>query len=446
VTVSAREPAELARTGRPRPRIHFTATEGWINDPYGITWLGDRYRMFYQAMPERTTWGEACAWGTAESPDLVRWHELPLALEPQPFEVGCWSGTALLHAVPPRLFYTRIASANWAHGAIATATGDAALTTWSTGVDDVVIAGPPSELGVTTLRDSFVFRHGAEWVMIVGAGLSDGSGAAVQYRSPDLVSWTCDGLLASRASDASGLATGQVWECPQFFPLGDVWVLLVSVWDEDELYYVAAAIGDYDGRRFAPRSWQRLTYGSSAYATTAFEDKDGRRCVLSWLREEPRNDPDRVGWVGAHSLAALVTLDADGRLVLAPHPDVTALGTQTPHPAEVDGSLRVLMESGAAQLTLQPTPGTGLSITADTGELARIDFADDFLTMSRPMLPAARMPVDASQPLAVYVDADIVEVVGPAGYGAFRIGAATDAATTELVFPSRKPELSVRTF
>jgi len=449
VTASASEPsADDSAQGRPRPRVHFTAAEGWINDPYGITWIGDRYRIFYQAMPERTTWGEACAWGTAESPDLVHWRELPLALQPQPFEIGCWSGTALLDATPPRLFYTRIASANWAEGAIATATGDEALTAWSTAVEDVVIDRPPADLGVTTFRDSFVFRHGSDWVMIVGAGLADGSGAAVQYRSRDLESWTCDGFLSSRASDATEVATGQVWECPQFFPLGDAWVLLVSVWDEDELYNVAAAVGDYDGLRFVPRSWQQLTYGSSAYAMSAFEDKDGRRCVLSWLREEPRNDPDRVGWVGAHSIAALLTLDADGRLIMTPHPDVTALGARLflPAVADVDGGLRIPMESGAAELTLSPAAGTSVSIAADGSELARLEFSDDQLTISRSNLPAERMPVDSTQPLTVLIDADIVEVFGRGGYGAFRIGDAADPTTSELVFSSTHPEVSVRLF
>lgn len=432
--------------GRPRPRVHFTAAEGWINDPYGITWTGDRYRMFYQAIPEHTTWAPQCAWGTAESPDLVHWRELAPALEPQDFEIGCWSGTAVLDVDPPRLFYTRIAGSNWANGAIASAIGDPALQTWSTGIDDVVVPGAPADLGVTTLRDSYIFRNGEDWVMIVGAGLADGSGAAVQFRSTDLATWSCDGLLCSQASDAHEVPTGQVWECPQFFPLGDAWVLLVSVWDDDELYYVAAAVGDYDGQRFEPRTWQRLTFGSSAYAMTAFSDRDGRRCVLSWLREEPRNDPERVGWVGAHSIAALIALEADGRLVLTPHPDLSGVGEQRARLAVVhpDVGLRIPLDAGAAEVTLLPIAGTELSVTADTGELARIEFDAGRLTISRPDLPAGTMPVDQTQPLFVLIDADIVEIYGSGGYGAFRTGAATYATTTALTFSPTHSEVSVR--
>jgi beta-fructofuranosidase len=232
------------------------------------------------------------------------------------------------------------------------------------------------------------------------------------------------------------------------FQLDDTWVLLVSVWDDDELFYVAAAVGDYDGRRFEPRSWQRLTHGSSAYAMTAFADKDGRRCVLSWLREEPRNDPDRVGWVGAHSVAAVLSRGPDGRLVLSPHPDLAALITSAPRPAAVDldGRLRLPMESGTAEITLRPVPGSSFSVLSDLGELALVEFTDSLATISRPDRPAEQMPVDMTQPLVVLVDADIVEIFGPSAYGAFRVGAATGAATTELAFSSSHPEMSVRIF
>lgn len=39
----------------PRPALHFTATEGWINDPLGVTWKDGQYHLFYQYVPDRTT-------------------------------------------------------------------------------------------------------------------------------------------------------------------------------------------------------------------------------------------------------------------------------------------------------------------------------------------------------------------------------------------------------
>jgi beta-fructofuranosidase len=146
--------------------------------------------------------------------------------------------------------------------------------------------------------------------MILGAGLPDGSGAALQYRSTDLTQWSYDGVLCIRLSTPGDeVWTGAIWECPQLFPLDDDWVLLISVWDADALYYVAAAVGDYDGRTFTPQPWQRMTYGNCAHAMTAFLDRTGRRCVMSWLREEPQNNPALTDFAGAHSVASLLETD-----------------------------------------------------------------------------------------------------------------------------------------
>jgi beta-fructofuranosidase len=277
---------------RVRPSVHFTATEGWINDPYGITWDGEQYHLFYQAIPGRVTWAPNCHWGHAVSPDLVRWTELPLALVPAPDEVGCWSGSAVLDQSPAVLLYTRVAGEDWGQGQVAIARPTPDGSSWDTAAADVLIAGPPAELGAHAFRDPYVWRTDDGWNMLMAAGLPDGSGAALQYRSADLMTWEYQGILAQRnGSEQDGAWTGKLWECPQLFPLGDAWVLLVSVWNDDVLCYVAGAIGDYDGARFVPCSWQRLTYGSSAYAMSAFTDRDGRWCVLSWPREEPQNDP-----------------------------------------------------------------------------------------------------------------------------------------------------------
>ena len=222
----------------------------------------------------------------------MHWTERPLALTPQPFEVGCWSGSFVMDGDTPRILYTRVAGEDWGRGEVAIAQGDPSATRWTTGPDDVVIAGPPAELGVRTFRDPYIFRSGAGWTMIMAAGLDNGAGAALQYRSADLRTWSYDGVLCSRPSNrADDVWSGALWECPQLFPLGSRWVLLISVWDADILHYVAAAVGDYDGATFTPDTWQRLTYGTSAYAMTTFLDREGRRSVLSWLREEPQNNP-----------------------------------------------------------------------------------------------------------------------------------------------------------
>jgi beta-fructofuranosidase len=61
-------------------------------------------------------------------------------------------------------------------------------------------------------------------MMAIGAGNVDGGEAVLLYQSDDLYSW--DYLSPLVVSDAQN---SYVYECPNFFPLGDKWVLVVSV-------------------------------------------------------------------------------------------------------------------------------------------------------------------------------------------------------------------------
>ena len=53
-----------AEAARPRPSVHFTADEGWINDPYGVAWVDGSYHLYYQAVPGQVTWGRTTTGAT----------------------------------------------------------------------------------------------------------------------------------------------------------------------------------------------------------------------------------------------------------------------------------------------------------------------------------------------------------------------------------------------
>jgi len=79
---------------QPRPRVHFTPRQGWINDPNGLIYLTGQYHLFAQHYPHDTSWG-AMHWLHATSDDLIHWHEQPIALYPN--ERGMkFSGSSVL--------------------------------------------------------------------------------------------------------------------------------------------------------------------------------------------------------------------------------------------------------------------------------------------------------------------------------------------------------------
>ncbi len=79
-----------------------------------------------------------------------------------------------------------------------------------------------------------------------------------------------------------------VAECPQLVEVGGRWAVIVSVQvDGTPGPVVARFLG-------GPDVWHPLAAGASAYATSAFRDRDGRPCAISWLRE-PAEVDGRLG-------------------------------------------------------------------------------------------------------------------------------------------------------
>lgn len=417
---------------RPRPTVHFTATDGWINDPYSVSWDGEGYHLYYQAIPGRVTWAPNCHWGYATSTDLVHWEEQPIALMPGPDEVGCWSGSYVPDGPDgPVILYTRVRGEDWSIGQVVHVQRSPDSADWDMETQDVVIGGPPDELDVRAVRDPYVWRDGTGWKLLLGAALTDGTAAALQYSSPDLRTWIYTGVLAYRsAQQTDGAWTGALWECPQLFALGLDWVLLVSVWDDDVLHYCAAAIGDYDGTTFTARHWQRLTYGSSAYAMSTFQDAQGRRCVLSWLREEPQNDRTLRGFAGAHSVVSVVTL-IDGALVLQPHPTLDAATISTTVP---DG--KATTHPATTAVSLDISEDQCIRIADPHGNRAQLERTPNGLTIHRSGRTTETLPTGDGA-VRLILDADLLEIFGPAAYGAYRIRPAT--GTTMLSKPKTAP-------
>jgi beta-fructofuranosidase len=267
-----------------RPQFHFTASSGWINDPHGITFHEGQYHLFYQYLPDSLVWGSRCRWGHATSPDLISFVPRPIALEPGDGDHGIWTGSLILSDGVPTIFYTAVSESNLDAGRVRSAHPmDAHWDIWQKGP---VVVDTPSDPSVVAFRDPFVMRDGDGWRMFVGGSGHQGEALALTYVSDDSVHWTDDGVALSRLNTPTDpVATGSMWECPQFFELDGHHLMVTSVMDRGVLQNSIYAVGELREGRFAPRTWGQLSYGESYYAPSFFRDKNGQPSVMFWMRE-----------------------------------------------------------------------------------------------------------------------------------------------------------------
>ncbi len=232
----ARKIEEKGMAGVPedsRPRYHVSSPVGWMNDPNGFSYYEGEYHLFFQYHPFSNAWGPM-HWGHCKSRDFIRWEYLPLALAPdQEYDAGgCYSGSALEADGEHVLVYTGVIDRYLKDGThdyrqvqcIAKGNG----VDYEKYVGNPVLDGQglPEGCSQEDFRDPKVWKEGEKYYMAVGNRTADGDGQALLYRSDDLKQWEFLCIL-----DQSMGEYGKMWECPDFFPLGEKHVLLVSPQD-----------------------------------------------------------------------------------------------------------------------------------------------------------------------------------------------------------------------
>jgi len=358
-----------------RPRYHFLPPANWMNDPNGLLQWKGQYHLFYQHNPFGPQWGNM-HWGHAVSDDLVYWRHLPIALAPTPDgpdKDGVFSGSAVDNDGVPTVLYTGVRPEVQC---LATSRDD--LLSWAKHPGNPVIPAPPPGLDVTGFRDPCAWREGDGWCMAVGSGLRDRGGAALLYasRGPGLADW--EYLHPLCVGDKA--ATGEMWECPDFFPLGDAHVLLVSVLGTT-LYFS----GTYADLSFAPAVPGNTDFGGHFYAAKTLLDDRGRRILWGWMWEGRSGEAQvETGWAGVQSLPRILELGSDGRLRYESVPE-----------------LRSLRGDGWSERDLSLQPGALLQIGAE-GDCLEVEAEVDPGTADQVSLALRRSPDGTEQTLVIY--------------------------------------------
>lgn len=389
-----------------RPQYHLLPSHNWMNDPNGPIYFGGRYHMFHQYNPRGATWGNM-HWAHATSSDMLHWHHEPIALAPTPGgpdSDGVFSGSAVMDKGKVAVIYTAVAPPSspndatlhdgvhvWRETQCLAIAQDSDLRTWKK-FPEAVIATPPAGLAVTGFRDPALWREGENWMLILGSGVHANGGMILLYTSNDLRHWTylhplVEGPRSAGAS-VNPVDTGEMWECPDFFPLGNKHVLLISTMGK-----VRWKVGTYANQRFTPEKEGVVDWGSY-YAAKTMLDADGRRILWGWIPEaRPEADLIAAGWAGVMSLPRVLSLTAQNELSTEVAPVVEKLraphgsncgAAGTVHSSVEDAGLRckcrqefdtLAIKDLAAEIDLDLRPRQDdfiLRLTSDAGDFVSI--------------------------------------------------------------------------
>lgn len=410
------------------PQFHLAPAAGWINDPNGLVCINGVYHAFYQHHPYDANWG-SMHWGHAISRDLAHWQHQPIALAPGDAydKDGCFSGCAVDDNGVLTLIYTghvwldKVGNDDQVREVQCLATSEDGVHFVKHGP----VLAPPED--IQHFRDPKVWREGDGWWMVVGAK-QNGLGQARLYRSKDLRDWQFDRVLGS----AQTLHQGYMWECPDFFPLGEKQVLLFSPQG-------LAAQGYLNRNRFQSGfllgHWQpgadfnvtqpfcELDAGHDFYAPQTFTAADGRRLLFAWMDMWESPMPSKTqGWAGALTLPRELTLDDEGGVLMGPARELAALRgvPQTFAAAQLRNQRQLLAESVqelALSLDLAASDAERYGIAIGSAARLYVDNQAQRLVLERfsedPGLCGCRsvpLPVGDALSLSVFIDRSSLEV------------------------------------
>ncbi|MEO5779460.1 glycoside hydrolase family 32 protein [Arthrobacter oryzae] len=230
------------------PRFHSRPPQGWVGNPCGLSHLHGSYHVYFQYSPETEPRQRIC-WGHLSSPDLVSWHQEPLALRPQsggPDAFGCGTGVVTDDDGVAVAAYTGIPDdAGQSRVVLARSSSDPAV--WAQ--EGRVAADVTTDPEVAVAGDPYIFQFQGRRFALQGAGLAGGHAAALLYSLEDLRSWRYEGIwLTSAGGPAAEHLAAAAWECPQLVPLPDSsgaenWLLMASLRNADDAARRRAGVG-----------------------------------------------------------------------------------------------------------------------------------------------------------------------------------------------------------
>jgi beta-fructofuranosidase len=331
-------------------------------DPNAAFCLDGTYHLHYILSHQ---WKEKTSFSFVHvtSPDMLHWTWQPTKLQPSFTGHGMFSGTGFTtkEGKPAAIYHGEGSGKNQ----IAIAT-DRKLSAWEKPY--------PVEVRNTHGTEAKIGYWDPDCFLIGGTyyAISGGENPPLM-KSEDLKNWTFVGDFLHH--DLPDVAIGEDISCPNFFKLGDKWMLLCISHHLGCRYY----IGDWDEKseQFVPHkhgrmNWRRedqSLFGTSSWRVDFFAPEslltpDGRRVMWAWLATLGRSD-GKMDNRTIQSLPRELSLPDDGILRIKPlreletlrYDPVTLSNIQISEPDEA-----VLLSAAPGGMKIATLPGDAVEL------------------------------------------------------------------------------------
>ena len=312
--------------------IHLTSPQGWINDPNGFIFYKGKYHLFYQHFPYAPRWGRM-HWGHAISDDLTHWKHLEIALFPtkDADADGCFSGSAVEKDGKLYIFYTGVkydkpnpeninVSLNTVIPSQLMIVSDDGFTFDNFSGKKTII--PPIEnpaiSSKSDTRDPKVWRgKDGNYYIVLGTNANK-KGRLLFYRSTDLLQWE---YMHYAESKAPSIDYGDNWECPNYFEVNGMGVLIFSPERTKNGSQALCLLSQFDEEKCTMEiggDFHYFDYGLDLYAPQETIDEHGNHIVIAWLRMPDVMEGNSIGMMCIPRVCEV----KNKHIYFKPHPNV----------------------------------------------------------------------------------------------------------------------------
>jgi len=320
---NAQELREKYQRDPQRPKYHFMAPEGICHpfDPQGCIYWKGKYHLFYAVQAK-----EIGCWGHSSSIDLVHWvhHPVALTISPGDPEKHVFAGGAFINkGGVPTLIYHGVDA-----GTCIATSHDDDLIRWTKHPGNPIISLPKegeAGYGIYHVWDTCGWVNGDIYYSTSGNKPNTPpktvGDVAYLFKSRDLIHWEYAGIFYQ--SDRRWTNADEDCSCPDFFPLGNKYILMFISHTQGTQYY----IGRYEDDKFFPEQHGRMNWpGGPCFAQESLLDRNGRRIFWAWICESRSRNAQLVsGWAGVMSLPRVLSLAEDSTLRIEPAEELSML-------------------------------------------------------------------------------------------------------------------------